>query len=90
MRKRQLAAAEDDPQGTPSATRLVEMKGVSELVVTSSAIGIVRVEDVILDGRMCERNDAVRGNRRRAPIEDVSLIDDDQADLAARRRSIDA
>ena len=88
VREGQLAAAEHPSQHAPAAARFVEMEHVRELVRDEQFDRVVGVEQLTLDRRVRERDDPVGRKRRRGPVEDVSLIDDDQADLAARRRSV--
>ena len=47
-----------------------------------------RCRKLTLDRRVRERDDSVRREGCGAAIEDIPLIDDDQPDLAARRRSV--
>ncbi len=90
VRERQLASAEHISQHTPATARLVEMEDVRELVGHEQLDRIVGKEQIVLDRRMRERDDPVRRHGRGAAVEDVSLVDDDQPDTAARRRSIRA
>ena len=66
------------------------MEDVRELVGHEQLDRIVGEEQVVLDRRVRERDDPVRWHGRRDAVEDVSLVDDDQPDPAARRRSIRA
>ena len=90
MREGQLAAAEHASQHAPAATRLIEMEHVGELVSDEQFDRIVGVEQLTLDRGVRERDDPVRGRRRRRPVEYIPLIDDDQADLASWSRPIRA
>ena len=90
MWERQLAASKRVSQHAPSATRLVEMEHMGELVSEEQFDRVVAVEHVIVDRRVRERDDPVRGNRRGRSVEDIALIDNDDADFASRVRSIGA
>ena len=83
MREGQLAATEHPPQHAPAATGFIEMEHVRELVCDEQLDRIVGIEQLTLDRRVREGNDSVGGIRRRRPVEDISLVHDDQSNLSS-------